>query len=365
VEGGVGGHVLKDRRDRDLLLQPEERPPAAQCRPVVVVISGASSGIGRATAHVRAREGACLVLAARRAELLQEVALECERLGARAIAVPTDVSDAEAVDRLARDAVECFGRIDVWFNNAGVLLLAPFERTPQAAIRQVIETNLLGQLYGAQAALRQFRAQGSGTLINTCSILGLVSEPYVSLYAATKFAIRGLGISLRGELRDTPGIRVCTLLPAAIDTPIYQRVANYTGQQPKALPPVYDPYHVAKAVLSVMRRPRDEVIVGGFGRLVALDARVAPGLVERSIAVIGPRLQFWPAPAPDTSGNLFEPTRDGWRVDGGWSELPLHSAQRLAVGAGLLTALSVAAVMFKLVQDRRRVRRSHAARATG
>ncbi len=132
----------------------------------VVVITGASSGIGRATALAFARRGATVVVAARREQALRGVATECEQLGGRALAVPTDVTDEAAVRSLARRAVESFGRVDVWVNNAAVGLFGRFEDTPLEAYRRVIETNLFGYIYGARAALPIFREQGSGVLIN-------------------------------------------------------------------------------------------------------------------------------------------------------------------------------------------------------
>jgi NAD(P)-dependent dehydrogenase (short-subunit alcohol dehydrogenase family) len=179
----------------------------------VVVITGASSGIGRAAAYLFADEGSRLVLAARAERPLNDVAAECERRGTRAAAVPTDVRDEDAVERLAQAAVERFGRLDVWVSGAGVMAYGHFEEVPAEIFRAVIETNLLGQVHGARSALRRFREQHSGVLINMSSVWGRVSAPDVSAYVTSKFAVRAFSECLRQGLRAEPNIDVATMLP--------------------------------------------------------------------------------------------------------------------------------------------------------
>lgn len=321
---------------------------------IVVVITGASSGIGRATAHVLARRGAHLVLAARQAEALEAVVHECRERGGEALAVVADVTDATAIERLAAAAVARFGRIDVWFNNAGVLLLGLIDATPAEELGRVVEVDVIGACLGARVAVRRFRAQGYGTLILTGSMLGEVVEPYVNAYAAGKFAVRGLGEALRQELRDEPAIRVCTVLPIGADTPIFQRAANHTGRQIRATPPVVDPYDVAETVASLISRPQDEVIVGAFGRVLKLGKKLMPlRLFEHVAGLVGPRIQLRPEPAPPSSGNLFEPARDGLTVKGGWSTIPLYSERQLGIAIGLLAA-TAAGLLFILRRGRTR-----------
>jgi NAD(P)-dependent dehydrogenase (short-subunit alcohol dehydrogenase family) len=285
----------------------------------VVVITGASSGIGRATALKLALEGATLLLAARREAVLEEVAAECNRLGGRAIAVPTNVTDEAAVKALAQRAIDTFGRLDVWVNNAAVTLFARFEDAPTEVFRQVIETNVFGYVHGVRAALPYFREQGSGILINVDSVVGIGTQPYTSAYVMSKYAIRGMAGCLRMELNldQAHDIHVCTVLPATIDTPLFNQAANYTGRAAKAMDPVYPAESVADAIVGLIERPQREVIVGEAGYLMVGQSTLAPDLYEHTMAqqVDQNHLQDWPVLS--TNGNLFEPMEKA-SISGGW-----------------------------------------------
>lgn len=275
--------------------------------------------MGRAIALEFARKRVRLILASRDLTVLEDAANECRAQGATVIAHSLDMSDVVAVEELRRRAVGEFGRIDVWVNCAALLLFGRFEDLPADDFRRVVEANLIGYANGCRAALTQFKAQGGrGVLINMGSMLGIVGEPFASAYVATKFAIRGLSACLRQECVDIPEIRVCTVLPGALDTPIYRSAGNYFGRTPRAIFPVYSPETAARIVVRLAERPRPEALVGTFAYALML-AGLAPRVLERMIGRFAAGLQFKEEDAPPVPGNLFESIHSG-AVSGGWQE---------------------------------------------
>lgn len=239
----------------------------------VVVITGASSGFGKGAACRFAEEGAYLVLVARRAELLAELAEHCIVLGGRAIPQPADVSERADVERIAEAALREYGRIDIWINNAGVGALGRFERIPIDDHEQVIGTNLLGTLYGSYFAYRQFLKQGAGILINVASELGGHTVPYYSSYAAAKHGVVGLGDSLRQEIAQSGAqdIHICTLMPAAHDTPFFDHAANYTGHEVQPPQPLHDPDDVVETIVRLALHPKDREIAAQHARNTQME----------------------------------------------------------------------------------------------
>lgn len=293
---------------------------AQRLRDKVVVITGASSGIGRATALAFAEEGAAVVLAARRQAALHEVAEDCIDAGGRAMIFPCDVTDADQVDRLAQRAEEAFGGIDVWVNNAGVIAFGRFEETPPDVFGRVVETDLFGVVNGCRAVLPHFLDRGEGVIVNVASMVSQTGQRYATAYTAAKHAVRGFTESLRQELVDEPGIHVCTVMPGAIDTPLWQHAANYTGRAIKPPTSLTAPEEVAHCIVELALNPKREVHVGGMGRLAAIQQAIAPGITEKVGARMVERGMFDNKPAPESSGATLRPMAEYNGASGGWME---------------------------------------------
>lgn len=324
-------------------------------RDKVVVITGASSGLGREAALQLAERGCRLVLAARRAGELEDTAGECRELGGDAFAVETDVTREEEVERLAEAALRRWGRIDVWLNNAGVTLFARLEEGAFEDHRRVIETNLDGAILGARAVLPIFRRQGWGTLINVGSVLSKIGHPFVPAYAISKFGLRGLSEALRAEMADYPDVHVCTILPYAIDTPHFEAGGNLIGREARAMPPVQSPEKVARAIVGLIERPRRELHVP---RAVVLGLALHwmfPRTTERLLLHALRKFHFGAA-EPRSEGNLFAPAAGEGTVHG---ERPprLGAAAFVAWAARELVRIEVQAA-------RRRVQRWRAPAVT-
>jgi short-subunit dehydrogenase len=270
-----------------------------------IVITGASSGLGKAIALTLAEEGANLVLSSRRESILQEVASECDAHGGVAIAIRADVTKFKDMQNLVEKALDQFGFIDVWINNAGVLAAGEFTDTPLEVHEQVIKVNLLGPLHGTYAILPYFKQKNSGTIINTVSLGAYVPNPYSVAYSASKFGLRGLNDSLRFELNHYPEIHVCDLNPAFIDTPRIEHAANFTGAELVHTPPLIDPFKVAEAVVSLIEKPRASIIVGEGAKTGKFVHALFPNIFGKSMAKLAESYFSRGKRASDSAGNLF------------------------------------------------------------
>jgi len=290
-------------------------------RDLVVVIAGASSGFGRGAAEKLAAEGAQVVLAARRKNVLDEIVLEIGTNGGHAIAVEADVSDPAQVERIAEAAVSSFGRVDVWVNNVGVGAIGYFWDIPIKDHARLIDVNLKGLVYGAHVAIRQFRSQGYGTLVNVGSIDSEVPLALQNTYAATKAGVLSLSRSLNEELRlaGEDGIAVGTIMPWAVDTPWWTHAANYTGRAPR-MTAMDDPQLVVDAILKACLDPKEEMPVGIKAKASNLSHHMMPDFTERLSANIAKKESDKGSPSPENTGAIHEPMEDGLGIGGGIRE---------------------------------------------
>jgi len=312
---------------------------------MAIVVTGASSGIGRAVALRVAAAGGTVGLIARSKRALKDVAEECRARGGTALELPADVSHPEQLRDAARQMVESCGRIDVWVNNAGVFIMGRLEELPAKAVRRVVETDLLGYLHGAQAVIPYFREQKHGILINVGSVAGLTGQPFAIPYAASKAGVEGISKSLRMELRDLPHVRVCTMRFPSIDTPLFGHAANYTGLSVQPVTPILTAEAAARAIARLISHPRNSAYLGGATPLLTRLAML-PGLGERLMAAKVDREQLGPHAARVSDGNLFAPS-DTHAVSGGW-------IQGRSRAKRLLVASAAVAVGFLALRSARR-----------
>ncbi|OLP59107.1 short-chain dehydrogenase [Xaviernesmea oryzae] len=303
----------------------------------VVVIVGASSGIGEATAEEFAAEGARLVLAARNGPALEAIAERCRRKGVRVLVVPTDVTEPRQITALAGTA-HSFGRIDVWVSNVGVGAVGRFQDVPFEAHEKIIRANLLSHMQEAHAVLPVFLEQGHGTFINMISLGGFAATPFAAAYAASKFGLRGFAQSLRAELSAHRDIHICDIYPAFVDTPGLKHGANYVGRAIKPPPPVIDARRVARAIVHAARSPRATTTVGAVTNATRLIVAIAPNLAASMLAK-GMERAFRRAERVDRSeGNLHRASLEPGGIDGGFRQPGLMRSPSGAVLAGVAVA---------------------------
>ena len=278
-------------------------------KPEVVVITGASAGVGRATVRAFARRGAHLGLLARGREGLAGAREEVETAGGRALVLPTDVSDPNQVEAAA-DAVErAMGPIDVWVNNAMVSVFAPAKRMTAEEVRQVTEVNYLGTVYGTLAALRRMLPRDHGSIVQVGSALAYRGLPLQSAYSASKHAIQGFSESLRAELlHDGSKVHVTVVHLPAVNTPQFSWVKARITRRPRPVPPVYDPAVAAEAIVWAAHHRRRELLVGTPLVQAVAASKLLPGLVERFLAEKGYEMQQSDVPLePNRRDNLWSP----------------------------------------------------------
>jgi NAD(P)-dependent dehydrogenase (short-subunit alcohol dehydrogenase family) len=328
-----------------------------QLKPVgeqVVVLMGASSGIGRESALRFARKGARVVVSARGEAGLDSLVREIRGEGGEAIAVPADTSIFEQVKAVADRAVEEYGRLDTWVHLAAVGLFATFEQTTPEEFERVIDVNLMGQVYGAMAALPHIKREGRGALVHISSVEAKRSFPFHSAYGASKHGIDGFVEALRVELKHEGWpISVTQVMPGTINTPFFDKGRSKLGVKPVGIPPIYEPETVADMIVYAAENPARDFVSGGAAQALIINQRISPRMLD---AVLATRAGFAPQKtneprSEDDPDNLYAPirghdtARDGFRALSRslYNWLQMHPVVRR--GAAVGTALGLMAAL--------------------
>ena len=337
----------------------------------VIVITGASSGIGLVTAKRAAACGAKVVLAARNERDLERAVHDITAAGGRAIAVPTDTSDVIQVERLALRAVDAFGRIDTWINNAAVSMYGRIEEVPLEDARRQLDVNFWGYVHGSLTALQHMRARGGG-IVNVTSALADRAIPLQGYYCAAKHAVKAFTDTLRMELEaEGLEITVSQVKPGSTDTPFFEKARNFFGTEAQAVPPVYAPEVVAAVILDVCERPRRDVVVSGMGKLLSASNGISPrltdlylekkGMEDAQLSDIpkgaGRRDNLW-APVEDDGGERGSTWKGRTKESSAYNALERHGRGVAAVIGGL-ASIALGAFAVRSFGLHRRLRSSN------
>jgi NAD(P)-dependent dehydrogenase (short-subunit alcohol dehydrogenase family) len=303
----------------------------------VVLVTGASSGIGRATALQLAEEGADLVLLSRSEAVLEEVRAECEAYGRRALVTVADVTDRQALELAFDRAARELGPLDGVVHSAAVLAYGRFEDVPADVWDKAVETTLGGTANVARCALESFHASGRGSLVVVGSLLGKISTPFMSSYVAPKWGVHGLVRTLQLEARTTPGIDVSLVWPGGVDTPVYVQAGTYLQRHGRPPPPVDSPEKVADAVVAALWKPRRETSVGPANGIVVAGFRLLPAVFD---ALVTPLMKLGGLgeETTDSAGNVLTPTPEGEAVHGRWGRHWLRPLAAVGAGAAAVAA---------------------------
>jgi len=325
----------------------------------VVVVTGASSGVGRATAHAFAKRGAKIGLLARGRPGLEVAANEVRDLGGEAVVLPTDVADADQVEAAAAQIEEQFGPIDVWVNDAMATIFAPFAEISPEEFRRATEVTYLGTVYGTMAALRRMKPRDHGTVVQVGSALSYRAIPLQSAYCGAKFAIRGFTDSIRTELiHEHSKVWITMVQLPAINTPQFNWCRSKLPNHPQPVPPIFQPEVPAEAIYWAAHHRRREITVGGSAVKAIVGDKIAPGLADRYLARAGYEAQQVPNhPVGERPDNLFESVSDLAATHGIFDQrahsrslqLPLTTHRQVLAAAG---AVAIGALASALVLRR-------------
>ena len=284
----------------------------------VVVITGGSAGVGRATAERFAREGARIALLARGKERLEDACHQIEAAGGRALALPTDVAHADEVEAAAAQVEEQFGPIDIWINNAMASVFSPVKETTADEFRRVTEVTYLGFVHGTLSALKRMQPRDRGAIVQVGSALAYRSIPLQSAYCAAKHAVKGFTDSLRCELiHDGSQVRLTMVQLPALNTPQFSWVKSRLPRQPQPVPPIFQPEVAAKAIYWAAHHRRRELYVGWPTVMAIVGTKLAPGLLDHYLARTGYDGQQTDQPVdPNRIDNLWQPAPGNWGAHG-------------------------------------------------
>jgi NADP-dependent 3-hydroxy acid dehydrogenase YdfG len=326
----------------------------------VVVVTGASAGVGRATVRAFADQGAAVGLLARDEEGLAAATKEAEAVGVKAMALPVDVADAAAVDAAATAFEGHLGPIDVWVNNAMCSVFSPVHQLEAAEVRRVTEVTYLGSVNGTLAALARMRPRDAGTIVQVGSALAYRGIPLQAAYCGAKHALRGFMDSLRCELaHDASGVRVTTVHLPALNTPQFGWVRNRLPHQPQPVPPIYQPEVAARAVVWAARHPRRELHVGASTVATIWANKFVPGILDRYLAATGYSSQQTDEPAEAGPDNVWEPVPGDHGAHGAFDAMAKSSSPQLTftthrrLAAGMATTAATAAAAVGVARARR------------
>ena len=328
--------------------------------PKTVVITGASAGVGRATAHRFARDGARVALLARGSDGLEAAAAEVRELGGQALAIPTDVSDAEQVEAAAARVENEFGPIDIWINGAMATIFAPVHEITAAEFRRATEVTYLGAVHGTLAALKRMRPRNRGTIVQIGSALAYRAIPLQAPYCAAKFAIRGFTDALRVELmHEQSAIHVTMVQLSAFNTPQFQWGRTRLPRRPQPVPPIFQPEVAARGVHWAALHRRRELIVGWPALKAIIGNKIAPSYADRVLVRMGYDGQMGQQSVPkDRPDNLFEPVLADYGTHGRFdSRSRWYSAQLwLTTHRGLVGGVLAAGALWCAGNRTRRIR---------
>lgn len=326
----------------------------------VIVVTGASGGIGRATAVAFAKPGARIALLARGERGLEGAQREVEAAGAEALVLPTDVADFEQVERAAAEIDRRWGRIDVWVNNAMVTVFGPVAKLDARDLKRATEVTYLGAAYGTMVALKRMRKQSSGVIVQVGSALAYRAIPLQAAYCAAKHALRGFTDAVRSELmHERSPIHITSVHLSAFNTPQFDWAKNLTGKRAEPVPPIFQPELAAEAIVWAANHRRREVYVGWPSVKAVLANKLVPGVLDRVLATQGYSGQLTEEPKQSERNNLYEPCDTNPGAHGRFdAQAKKHSLQWLLTsnrGATLAIAAAALGIVGALAMRSRRV----------